>query len=234
MPSTEGIRNLFDNIAPEYDRLNHLLSLDIDKTWRRRAVRKIVSRHKPLNILDIASGTGDFAIAIAQKAAKGSRVTGLDISEGMLAIGREKVSRRGLSGIIDLEQGNCEKIPYAEGTFDRVSVAFGVRNFEHKDIGLSEMRRVLKKGGKVTILELSEPQDRFARWFYRLYFKNILPKIGGKVSGNRSAYEYLPASVQNFPRPERFMEMMSEAGFSDVRHKAFTFGICRMYTAGKQ
>ncbi|MDE6871642.1 MAG: bifunctional demethylmenaquinone methyltransferase/2-methoxy-6-polyprenyl-1,4-benzoquinol methylase UbiE [Bacteroidales bacterium] len=234
MPNKEGIRNLFDNIAPEYDRLNHVLSLDIDKTWRRRAVRRIVSRYEPLNILDIASGTGDFAIAIAKKAAKGSRVTGLDISEGMLAIGREKVAKCGLSGIIGLETGDSEKIPYAEGTFDRVSVAFGVRNFEHIGIGLSEMRRVLRKGGTVTILELSEPQNRIIKWLYRLYFLNVLPMIGGKVSGNRGAYEYLPASVQNFPKPARFMEMMSEAGFSNIRHNSFTFGICRMYTAEKQ
>lgn len=233
MPSKEGIKNLFDNIAPEYDRLNHVLSLDIDKIWRRRAVKELADSQEPLNILDVASGTGDFAIAIAKKAAKGSRVTGIDISEGMLAIGREKVTKCGLAETITLEYGDSEKIPYAEETFDRVSAAFGVRNFEHMDTGLAEMRRVLKKGGAITILELSEPQNKIARWFYRLYSTNILPKIGGKVSGNRGAYEYLPASVQRFPKPARFKEMMSEAGFRNIRHKAFTFGICRMYTAEK-
>lgn len=234
MPKKEGIKKLFDDIAPEYDRLNHILSLDIDRTWRSRAVKRIVNEARPLNILDIACGTGDFAIAIARKAIKGSRVTGLDISEGMLAIGREKVEKCGLKDVISLEAGDGENIQYAEGTFDRVSIAFGIRNFEHKEKGLAEMLRVLRTGGTLTILELSEPQNRPARWFYRLYSQKILPRIGGMVSGNRGAYEYLPASVQNFPKPDDFMAMMKKAGFANVRHRAFTFGICRMYTGEKR
>jgi len=233
MPQKESIKKLFDDIAPEYDRLNHVMSLDIDKIWRRRAVKKITGGGNALNILDIASGTGDFAIAIAQKAGAGSRITGIDISEGMLAIGREKIAGCGLRDIISLETGDSENIPYAEGTFDRVSVAFGVRNFEHVDKGLSEMFRVLRPKGTVTILELSEPQNSLLKRLYRLYSMNVLPMIGGKFSGNRGAYEYLPASVSKFPGPEKFMEMIREAGFENVRHKAFTLGICRMYTAEK-
>ena len=211
MPKKEKITMLFDSIAPEYDRLNHLLSLDIDKTWRRRAVRRIVDRQCPLNILDVACGTGDFTIAIARKAAPGSRITGLDLSEGMLGIGREKVCKAGLSGAVSLEQGDSEDIPYGEGSFDRISVAFGVRNFEHLDKGLEEMFRVLKTGGKAVILELSVPRNGIMLWLY----------------------EYLPASVLRFPGPEKFKAIMEAAGFSDVRHKSFTFGICRMYTGVK-
>ena len=207
MPKKERIRQLFDNIAPEYDRLNHLLSLDIDKTWRRRAVRQIVDTSAPLNILDVACGTGDFAVAIARKAAEGSHITGLDLSEGMLSIGREKILKAGLASVIGLEQGDSEDIPYGEGCFDRVSAAFG----------------------ELVILELSVPRNSVMRWLYNLYFLKILPVIGGRVSGDRGAYEYLPASVLNFPGPDRFREMMTGAGFSQVRHKAFTFGICRMY-----
>lgn len=234
MPKKEGIQKLFDNIAPEYDRLNHIMSLNIDKTWRRRAVKRMTGTSNPLNILDIACGTGDFAIAIARKAPSGSRITGLDISSGMIEIGREKVAKAGLSKTVSLEQGDSEDIQYGEGTFDRVSVAFGVRNFENMDKGLKEMYRVLKKDGKIVILELSVPQNRLMRWFYNLYFVKILPKIGGKVSGDRGAYEYLPASVLNFPKPDRFKAMMAEAGFANIRHKSFTFGICRMFTADKQ
>lgn len=233
MPKKERIRQLFDNIAPEYDRLNHLLSLDIDRTWRRRAVRQIADPAHPLNILDVACGTADFSIAIARRTAPGSHVTGLDLSEGMLAIGREKIQKAGFSGTISLEQGDSEEIPYGEGCFDRVSVAFGVRNFEHIGLGLKEMHRVLKKGGRLVILELSVPQNRLMRWLYNLYFLKVLPVIGGKVSGDRGAYEYLPASVLNFPKPDRFREMMAEAGFSAVRHRSFTFGICRMFTGTK-
>lgn len=225
---------MFDAIAPEYDRLNHILSLHIDKLWRKKAVKRIAGGSLALNILDVACGTGDFAIAIARSAGAGSKITGLDISEGMLAVGREKVESLGLSDMITLEQGDCENIPYAEGAFDRVSVAFGIRNFENMDKGLSEMFRVLRPGGMLTVLELSEPRGKAAGKLYDLYFTNILPRIGGLVSGNRGAYEYLPASVKNFPAPDVFMKKMESAGFSGVRHESLTFGICRMYTAQKR
>jgi len=229
MPKKENIRNLFDDIAPDYDKLNHILSLDIDKSWRSKAIREIVERDTPLNILDVASGTGDFAIGTARKAADGSHITGIDLSEGMLKIGREKVAKEGLSEMISMQEGDCEALPFSDGTFDRVTVAFGVRNFEHLETGLNEMLRVLKPGGKLVILELSVPSNPLLLALYKLYFLHILPAIGGKVSGNKGAYRYLPASVLHFPKPEAFMKMMSGCGYSEVRHRAFTFGICRMY-----
>lgn len=227
MAKKEGIRKLFDNIAPDYDKLNHILSLNIDKGWRKKAVKQIVDTASPLQILDVACGTGDFTIEIATKAASGSKITGIDLSEGMMKIGREKIRKAGIEA--ELVQGDCEELPYGSNTFDRISVGFGVRNFEHLDIGLKEMNRVLKQGGKLVILELSVPSNPFIRWCYKLYFLKILPAIGGRVSGDRSAYEYLPASVLNFPLPEKFIPMMRQAGFSDVIHKSLTLGICRMY-----
>ena len=229
MPKKENIRNLFDDIAPDYDKLNHILSLDIDKSWRSKAIREIVERDTPLNILDVASGTGDFAIGTARKAADGSHITGIDLSEGMLKIGREKVAKEGLSDMISMQEVDCEALPFSDRTFDRVTVAFGVRNFEHLETGLNEMLRVLKPGGKLVILELSVPSNPLLLALYKLYFLHILPAIGGKVSGNKGAYRYLPASVLHFPKPEAFMKMMSGCGYSEVRHRAFTFGICRMY-----
>ncbi len=227
MAKKEGIRKLFDNIAPEYDRLNHILSLNIDKGWRRKAVREIIDNEQPMNVLDVACGTGDFTIEIAQKAAEGSRVTGIDLSEGMMKIGREKIQKAGVEA--ELVQGDCEALPYDEGTFDRISVGFGVRNFEHLELGLKEMCRVLKKDGKLVVLELSVPSNAFVRWCYKLYFLKILPAVGGWISGDRGAYEYLPASVLRFPAPEKFISMMKDAGFMTVKHRSLTFGICRMY-----
>ena len=232
MAKKEGIRKLFDNIAGDYDRLNHILSLNIDKSWRRKAVKEIADTVEPLNILDEACGTCDFTIEIAKGAPQGSKVTGIDLSEGMLQIGREKCRKEGITA--ELQTGDCEAMPYDEGTFDRIGVAFGVRNFENLPKGLTEMLRVLKPGGKLVILELSIPRNPIIRWCYKLYFLKILPAIGGCVSGNRSAYEYLPSSVLRFPAPEKFMEMMQEAGFEQVRKKSFTMGICHMYLGIKK
>lgn len=232
MAKKEGIRKLFDNIAGDYDRLNHILSLNIDKSWRRKAVKEIADTAEPLNILDEACGTCDFTIEIAKGSPQGSKVTGIDLSEGMLQIGREKCRKEGITA--ELQTGDCEAMPYDEGTFDRIGVAFGVRNFENLPKGLTEMLRVLKPGGKLVILELSIPRNPIIRWCYKLYFLKILPAIGGWVSGNRSAYEYLPSSVLRFPAPEKFMEMMQEAGFEQVRKKSFTMGICHMYLGIKK
>jgi demethylmenaquinone methyltransferase/2-methoxy-6-polyprenyl-1,4-benzoquinol methylase len=179
----------------------------------------------------VACGTADFTIEIAQKVAPGSKVTGVDISEGMMTIGREKIQKAGLSA--ELSVADCEALPYQDDTFDRISVGFGVRNFEHLEVGLSEMFRVLVQGGKLVILELSVPSNPFIGWCYKLYFLKILPAIGGLISGNRSAYEYLPASVLRFPAPDKFAEMMKSAGFTSVEHRPMTFGICRMYVGKK-
>lgn len=231
MAKKEGIRKLFDNIAPDYDRLNHILSLNIDKGWRKKAVRQIADEDRRMKVLDVACGTGDFTIEIAQKVAHGSEVTGIDISEGMLAIGKEKIKKAGVTA--ELYVADCEALPYEDNTFDRLSVGFGVRNFEHLDIGLKEMYRVLKPDGKLVILELSVPSNPIIRWFYKLYFLKILPAVGGLVSGDRGAYEYLPASVLRFPAPKLFIQMMRSAGFGTVEHTPFTFGICRMYVGKK-
>lgn len=232
MPRKENIRKMFDSIAGDYDRLNHLLSLDIDRIWRKKAVSEIAGSDVPVKVLDVACGTGDFAIAIAGKSANAS-VTGLDLSEKMLEICRNKVRAAGLSGRITMEQGDCEALPFTDNTFDRVSVAFGVRNFEHLEKGLTEMHRVLVQGGKAVILELSVPGNPVLRFLYKLYFLHILPEIGGLVSGDKGAYRYLPASVLKFPKPADFMQMMSSCGFSSVKSRAFTFGICRMYVGTK-
>lgn len=231
MAKKEKIKSLFDNIAPDYDKLNHILSLNIDKGWRRKAVKEIADSAKPLTVLDVACGTGDFTIEIARKAAEGSIIIGIDLSEGMMKVGREKLKAAGIDAT--LEYGDCEALTYPGSSFDRVSVGFGVRNFEHLEIGLKEMYRVLKPGGKLVILELSVPSNPVIRWCYKLYFLKILPAIGGWVSGNRGAYKYLPASVLHFPAPDKFIPMLKEAGFGDVRHKAFTLGICRMYVGIK-
>ena len=231
MAKKEGVRKLFDNIAPDYDKLNHILSLNIDKGWRKKAVRTLVDTQEPLKVLDVACGTGDFTIEIAQKVGKGSEVIGVDISEGMMAVGREKIKKAGVSA--ELFVADCEDLPYADNTFDRISVGFGVRNFEHLELGLSQMYRVLTPGGKLVILELSVPSNAFIRWCYKLYFLKILPAIGGMISGDRGAYEYLPASVLRFPAPDKFISMLKSAGFAQVEHTPLTLGICRMYVAKK-
>jgi demethylmenaquinone methyltransferase/2-methoxy-6-polyprenyl-1,4-benzoquinol methylase len=228
MPKKEKVQQMFDNIAPTYDQLNHIMSLSVDKLWRRHALKEIVDG-TPQRILDVACGTGDSTISIARAAAEGTKVTGADISEGMMALVMEKVRKAGVGDRIDLQVADGEALPYGEGTFDRVTCAFGIRNFEHKEKGLAEFRRVLKPGGKAVILELSVPQNRVIRWVYDLYFLHILPWVGGSISGDKAAYKYLPASVHNFPAPNDFCAMMEAAGFRSVRCKTFTLGLCRMF-----
>ena len=231
MPQKETIRSLFDDIAPGYDRFNHVSSFQADRRWRRKAVEAIVDTTQPIKVLDVATGTADFAIDIAQKADAGSQVIGIDLSQGMLDIGLEKVVRTGLD--IVLKQGDAENLEFPDASFDRVSVAFGVRNFENLDKGLREMLRVLKPGGKLIILELSYPRNPIVRWFYKLYAFRILPLIGRSITGNEQAFRYLPASILKFPLPERFIPMLKEAGFQTVTHRQFMFGACRMYTSAK-
>ncbi len=229
VPKKEKVQQMFDNIAPTYDKLNHIMSLNVDKLWRRHALKEIVDG-TPQRILDVACGTGDSTISIARAAAEGTKVTGADISEGMMALVTEKAEKAGVLDRIDLQVADGEALPYEEGTFDRVTCAFGIRNFEHKEKGLGEFRRVLRPGGRAVILELSVPQNKVLRWAYDLYFLHILPWVGGKVSGDKAAYKYLPASVHNFPAPKEFCRMMEEAGFRSVRFRTFTFGLCRMFT----
>lgn len=232
-PDSAKIRSMFDSIAGDYDKLNHLFSLGIDKSWRRRALKWIVEPGRRQDILDVACGTGDFSIAIAEKAAPDTVVTGMDLSEGMLAVMSDKVRKSGFADRIVMTQGNCEHMPFADGSFDRVTVAFGIRNFEHREEGLREMLRVLKPGGSLVILELSVPSNKIVRLMYNFYFTKILPLIGGRISGDKSAYRYLPASVLKFPGKEEWMGIMSSCGYDSVMHKSFTFGICRMYVGWK-
>ena len=227
----EQVQQMFDNIAPTYDALNHTLSAGIDRLWRRRAVR-IVAGRNPRRILDVASGTGDLALALARRM-KEAKVTGADISEGMLAIAREKAGRAGLADRTEFVAGDAEALDFADGSFDAATVAFGVRNFGDIDAGLREIRRVLRSGGMLTVLELSTPRNRAVGWLYGVYAHRILPWVGGVVSKDRAAYRYLPESVDEFPAPGRFVEMMSEAGFNDCRTRSLTFGVARIYTGVK-
>ena len=232
MGKKEPPRRLFNNIASDYDRLNHIFSLNIDKGWRRKAVREIVDQEMPAKVLDIACGTGDFTIEIARKLPAGSQVMGVDISEGMMQIGKEKIRRAGVDA--EMTIADCESLPYEPNTFDRIAVGFGVRNFERLELCLEEMYRVLKTDGKLVILELSLPSNSFIRSCYLLYFQKIMPAIGGYISGDRGAYEYLHTSVLRFPAPEKFIAMLKAAGFAEVEHRSLTFGICRMYVCQKR
>lgn len=229
MAEKETVKKLFDDIAPRYDLLNHLLSLNIDKSWRRRAVRELEAGQEEL--LDVACGTGDFAIAAVRAGVK--RVTGIDISAGMVDIGKRKVEALGLSGRIALEIGDSEQMRFPDNTFDAVTVAFGVRNFEHLGQGLREMCRVLRPGGKVVILEFSMP-DRFPmKQLYTLYFRRLLPLFGGWISGNRGAYIYLPESVMRFPQGKAFLDIMGRSGFVRTARRKLTGGIASLYTGEK-
>lgn len=229
VPKKEGIRALFDSIASGYDRFNHLTSLNIDKRWRRRALRRIVDTDTPLSVLDVATGTADLAISVAKKAAAGSHIVGIDLSEGMLEVGRRKAV--GLPVI--LQQGDAEAMTFADATFDRVCVAFGVRNFEHLARGLQEMCRVLKPGGRLVVLELSFPDNRFLLWCYKFYAYRIMPLVGKCLTGHRGAYIYLPDSILRFPKPPVFLSMLHEAGFATATVQSLTYGVCRMYVAEK-
>lgn len=228
-PKSEQTERLFSSIAPTYDKLNHWLSMGVDRTWRRRSLKRIVDRSRPQRILDVACGTGDYSIAIAQHAHPDTKVLGFDLTEAMLEVMREKVDRLGLAHQITTQQGNCERMPFADNSFDCVTIAFGIRNFEHREEALQEIRRVLVPGGRLVILELSMPTIPLLRQAYQLYFTRLLPMVGGWVSGDKAAYRYLPASVLHFPNKKEWMATMKRCGYDPVRHKAFTFGICRMY-----
>ena len=223
----EEVREMFDNIAPKYDLLNHTLSMSIDRVWRRRVVGE-VRRAKPGRILDVATGTGDLAIAMARRI-RDVQVLAVDLSERMLAVARRKIEARGLDGRIVLDRGDAERLAVADASVDVATVAFGVRNFGDLGAGLRELARTIKPGGKVVILEFSRPRNRVFRALYEFYSYKILPRIGGLVSRDKRAYEYLPASVGEFPAPEEFMAMMARAGFRNCRARSQSFGIAQIY-----
>lgn len=229
---SEEVREMFDRIAPKYDLLNHTLTAGIDKLWRRHVVR-IVRRRNPRRILDLATGTGDLALALARRL-KQARILAVDPSPGMLLRARTKIVRKGLEGRITLDTGSAEHLSaIPDAAFDAVTVAFGVRNFEDMRAGLLEMKRVLEPGGQLVILEFSTPSDPLIRRLYRWYAHTVLPRIGGAVSKERSAYEYLPASVDEFPGPERFLPLLEELGFRNCRARSQSFGIAQIYTADR-
>ena len=232
MPKKEKIEQMFNDIAPSYDRLNHLMSLGIDNIWRKKALKEIVDGTQQ-QILDVACGTGDSTIAIAKAMEPGGRVTGIDISAGMMEPLMRKAAHEGVHDRIKLLQADALQMPFEADSFHRVTCAFGIRNFEDRKKGLAEFLRVLKPGGKAVILELGIPDKPFIKTLYDIYFRNILPLIGGLISGNRAAYRYLPESVYAFPRPETFCAMMERAGFHNVRHRNFTFGLCRLFIGEK-
>ncbi len=226
----QEVRQMFNNIAHRYDFLNHFLSAGIDYRWRRKAIN-IIGKNHPKTILDVATGTGDLAIAALK--IKPEKVIGIDIAADMVGVGINKIKKKNLQDIIHLETGDSENLNFPDKTFDAVMVAFGVRNFENLQKGLSEMHRVLKPGGQVLILEFSQPSKFPVKQFYNFYFRYILPFLGKIISGDKSAYTYLHDSVEVFPYGEDFMKILKEIGFTGTFHKSLTFGIASIYSGIK-
>jgi len=226
----QQVRSMFNNIAHRYDFLNHFLSAGIDYRWRQKAI-KIIGQKHPKSILDVATGTGDLAITALK--IKPEKIAGIDIAEDMLAVGRKKLKKKDPENIILLEKGDSENLQFDAFTFDAVMVAFGVRNFENLEKGLSEMYRVLNKGGQVMILEFSKPKAFPVKQLYAFYFKYILPSLGRLISGDQAAYTYLPESVSEFPDGENFLKILQKVGFKHIAHKPLTFGIASIYTGIK-
>lgn len=230
MAKKEVVQDIFNDIAPKYDLLNHLLSMNIDKGWRRKAMRYIGENEKN-RLLDVACGTGDFSIAAYRAGVK--QVTGIDISANMVEVGCKKVRSFGLEDHVSLQIGDSEKMEFESDYFDVVTVAFGVRNFEHLEAGLKEMQRVLRPGGKVIILEFSMPEHFPMKQLYKFYFRHILPFIGGWVSGNKEAYTYLPESVMKFPQGTVFLNILKKCGFQKASRRKLSGGIASIYVGEK-
>jgi len=225
------VEQMFNSIAPHYDILNHRLSWNIDRGWRRKAIA-VLAPYTPKTMLDIATGTGDFAILAAQTL-QPTRLVGADISEGMMEVGRQKVREMGLDGIISFEKEDCLHLSYADGTFDAVTAAFGIRNFADLDKGLREMCRVLKSGGHLSILELTTPVSFPMKQLFHLYSHTVLPLYGRLISRDKHAYSYLTKTIEAFPQGEQMVSILQQAGFREASFKRLTFGICTMYTATK-
>ncbi len=226
----EQVAEMFNNISKRYDLLNHVLSMGIDILWRKKAVR-MLKPFAPKIILDIATGTGDFAIESSRL--KPTKIFGVDISEGMLEVGRKKIKAKKLDDVIEMQLGDSENLAFKDNFFDAVTVAFGVRNYENLKLGLSEMFRVMKPGGHVVIIEFSKPGKFPVKQIYNFYFKAILPTIGKLVSKDQSAYTYLPESVSAFPYGAKFLEIMNEVGFTETKSIPLTLGISSIYWGSK-
>ena len=227
----EQVEKMFDNIASRYDTLNHWMSFDIDKRWRKRAIM-LLGEHSPKEILDIATGTGDFAIMTA-KMLHPRRLVGADISEGMMDVGRKKVMAEGLADVVSFAKEDCMRLSFAEGSFDAVTAAFGIRNFADLERGLSEMYRVLRPGGHLCVVELTHPVRFPMKQLFKVYSHTILPTYGRLISKDRKAYEYLTATIEAFPQGETMMEILTHVGFRSSSFTRMTFGICTMYNAVK-
>lgn len=232
----EQVREMFDNIAPAYDFMNRAMTFGIDKIWRRKAVDMIRKDYDNFSgtyrILDVATGTGDLAILMARRL-KNSHITGIDLSKSMVEIGEEKVKKAGLNKRIELTTGDCMDLPFPDNTFDCITVAYGVRNFEHLKEGYSEILRTLKPYGMLCVIELSTPPSSFIKPFYKLYTRNIIPLVGRIVSKDIRAYSYLPESIAAVPQRKDMTDLISEAGFKSSAYRSLTFGVCTIYTARK-
>ena len=225
------VEAMFDHIAPTYDKLNHRLSWDIDRGWRKKAIRQL-EPYQPQTMLDIATGTGDFAILAAQMLHP-KQLIGADISEGMMAVGREKVARLNMQDVISFAKEDSLALSYPDGTFDAVTAAFGIRNFADLDKGLKEMCRVLKKGGHLSIVELTTPVSFPMKQLFHIYSHTVLPFYGRLISKDQSAYSYLTKTIEAFPQGERMVDILKQAGFQEASFRRLTFGICTMYFATK-
>ena len=225
------VEEMFDNIAPTYDTLNHRLSWDIDKGWRKKAIRQLLS-FQPKTILDIATGTGDFAI-LSAKELRPQRMIGIDISEGMMKIGQKKVEAEGLQHIVSFKKDDCTHLSFDDNSFDAVTAAFGIRNFQNLDQGLSEMYRVLRPNGHLSIVELTTPVSFPMKQLFKLYSHTMLPVYGKLISKDTSAYSYLTKTIEAFPQGEVMLDILRKAGFKNASFKRLTFGICTMYFATK-
>ena len=225
------VEQMFDDIAPTYDKLNHRLSWNIDKGWRRKAIKELAA-HKPQTMLDIATGTGDFAMLAAQML-KPRKLIGADISDGMMEIGRTKVKEAHLDDIITFEKQDCLDLTYPDESFDAVTAAFGIRNFQDLDKGLKEMCRVLKKGGMLSIVELTTPVSFPMKQLFWIYSHTFLPVYGKLISKDNNAYSYLTKTIEAFPQGEQMMQILKKAGFAETRFERLTFGICTLYIATK-
>lgn len=228
---TEQIKFMFDNIAPTYDLLNHLLTFGIDHSWRK-CVAKKVNTISPSNIVDVATGTGDLAITLARKCTT-ANIVGVDLSANMIEVAKAKIQKQGLEDRISLIVEDVEKMDFPKGGFDAATVAFGVRNFQDIDSGLASICKVVRQGGMVVVLEFSTPKNKIFAAFYRFYFHKILPFIGGLLSKDKKAYRYLPESVDEFPSPEAFMAKMEACSLSKVEAKALMFGAAYVYSGYK-
>ncbi|WP_259070770.1 bifunctional demethylmenaquinone methyltransferase/2-methoxy-6-polyprenyl-1,4-benzoquinol methylase UbiE [Mucilaginibacter sp. X4EP1] len=227
----EQVADMFNNISKTYDFLNHFLSLGIDIIWRKKAINEL-KENQPKLILDVATGTGDFAFE-ALSILKPEKIIGVDISQGMLDIAQQKITKRGLGDKFEIKLGDSEKLPFSDNQFDAVTVAYGVRNFEHLEKGLADIQRVLKTGGKAVVLEFSKPKAFPVKQLYNFYFNYITPGIGKLFSKDSRAYTYLPESVAAFPDGERFTAMMEKVGFKNTKCRPLAFGICSIYTGIK-